>query len=236
MNSSGKVLILGASGGIGGEVARRLVADNWQVRALKRGAQMRDPEDGIQWIAGDALDGGQVAAAAAGCDVIVHAVNPPGYRHWRQQVLPMLRNTLQAAERQRALVVLPGTVYNYGPDAFPLIAEEAAQQPVTRKGAIRVAMELALKDYVQRGGRALIVRAGDFFGPRAGNNWFSQGLVKPGQLPESLATRGRSAWGISGPGCPTSPPPSPRCSPAGMSLSRSPAFICRATGTRTAAK
>ncbi len=93
MNSSGKVLILGASGGIGGEVARRLVADNWQVRALKRGAQIRDPEDGIQWIAGDALDGGQVAAAAAGCDVIVHAVNPPGYRHWRQQVLPMLRNT-----------------------------------------------------------------------------------------------------------------------------------------------
>lgn len=58
MNSSGKVLILGASGGIGGEVARRLVADNWQVRALKRGAQIRDPEDGIQWIAGDALDGG----------------------------------------------------------------------------------------------------------------------------------------------------------------------------------
>ncbi|MGF1094338.1 NAD-dependent epimerase/dehydratase family protein, partial [Klebsiella pneumoniae] len=187
MNSSGKVLILGASGGIGGEVARRLVADNWQVRALKRGAQMRDPEDGIQWIAGDALDGGQVAAAAAGCDVIVHAVNPPGYRHWRQQVLPMLRNTLQAAERQRALVVLPGTVYNYGPDAFPLIAEEAAQQPVTRKGAIRVAMELALKDYVQRGGRALIVRAGDFFGPRAGNNWFSQGLVKPGQLPRIIS-------------------------------------------------
>ncbi|ONG07516.1 hypothetical protein BXT92_16565 [Klebsiella pneumoniae] len=170
MNSSGKVLILGASGGIGGEVARRLVADNWQVRALKRGAQICGPADGMQWIAGDALDGGQVAAAAAGCDVIVHAVNPPGYRHWRQQVLPMLRNTLQAAERQRALVVLPGTVYNYGPDAFPLIAEEAAQQPVTRKGAIRVAMELALKDYVQRGGRALIVRAGDFFGPRAGNN------------------------------------------------------------------
>ncbi len=98
MNSSGKVLILGASGGIGGEVARRLVADNWQVRALKRGAQIRGPADGMQWIAGDALNAGQVAAAAAGCDVIVHAVNPPGYRHWRQQVLPMLHNTLQAAE------------------------------------------------------------------------------------------------------------------------------------------
>ncbi len=70
MNSSGKVLILGASGGIGGEVARRLAADNWQVRALKRGAQLHGPEEGMQWIAGDALDAGQVAAAAAGCDVI----------------------------------------------------------------------------------------------------------------------------------------------------------------------
>lgn len=190
MNSSGKVLILGASGGIGGEVARRLVADNWQVRALKRGAQMRDPEDGIQWIAGDALDGGQVAAAAAGCDVIVHAVNPPGYRHWRQQVLPMLRNTLQAAERQRALVVLPGTVYNYGPDAFPLIAEEAAQQPVTRKGAIRVAMELALKDYVQRGGRALIVRAGDFLVHAPEITGFLRGWSSLVSFPASLATRG----------------------------------------------
>jgi hypothetical protein len=37
---------------------------------------------------------------------------PPGYRHWRQQVLPMLRNTLQAAAQQRALVVLPGTTIN----------------------------------------------------------------------------------------------------------------------------
>ncbi len=102
----------------------------------------------------------------------------------------MLRNTLQAAERQRALVVLPGTVYNYGPDAFPLIAEEAAQQPVTRKGAIRVAMELALKDYVQRGGRALIVRAGDFLVHAPEITGFRRGWSSTVSFPESLATRG----------------------------------------------
>ena len=107
----------------------------------------------------------------------------------------MLRNTLQAAAQQRALVVLPGTVYNYGPDAFPLIDEAAVQRPVTRKGAIRVEMEQALEDYVQRGGRALIVRAGDYFGPRAGNNWFSQGLVKPGQLPRTINLPGASGVG-----------------------------------------
>ena len=32
-----------------------------------------------------------------------------------------------------------------------------------------------------RGRRALIVRAGDYFGPRTGNSWFAQGLVKPGR-------------------------------------------------------
>jgi nucleoside-diphosphate-sugar epimerase len=122
-----------------------------------------------------------VARAAQGCAVIVHAVNPPGYRDWGRRVLPMLDNTIAAAEENGALVVLPGTVYNYGPDAFPRIAEDAPQHPATRKGELRMRMEAALEAYAARGGRALIVRAGDFFGPRAGNNWFAQGLVKPGK-------------------------------------------------------
>ena len=57
----------------------------------------------------------------------------------------------------------------------------APQQPVTRKGAIRVAMEARLREAAAAGTPVLVVRAGDFFGPRAGNNWFTQGLVKPGQ-------------------------------------------------------
>jgi nucleoside-diphosphate-sugar epimerase len=137
--------------------------------------------DGIGWTAGDAMDRADVARAAQGCDIIVHAVNPPGYRDWDRLVLPMLDNTIAAAEANGALVVLPGTVYNYGPDAFPMIAEDAPQHPATRKGRLRVRMEAALRAYADRGGRALIVRAGDFFGPRAGNNWFAQGLVKPGK-------------------------------------------------------
>ncbi|MBV8398980.1 MAG: hypothetical protein JOZ17_09600, partial [Acetobacteraceae bacterium] len=113
--------------------------------------------------------------------VIVHAVNPPGYRNWAQLVLPMLENTIAAAITERATVVLPGTVYNYGPDALPVIAQDALQHPVTRKGAIRVELERRLRECTQQGARVIIVRAGDFFGPRVGNNWFSQGLVKPGR-------------------------------------------------------
>ena len=50
--------------------------------------------------------------------VIVHAVNPPGYRNWCKLVLPMLDNTISAARLTGARIVLPGTVYNFGPDAF----------------------------------------------------------------------------------------------------------------------
>lgn len=179
----GQALVLGATGGIGGEVARQLRAAGWQVRAMKRGVQVTLDAAGISWVPGDALNAADVLAAAQGCSVIVHAVNPPGYRRWAEWVLPMMDNTIAAARAVGATVVLPGTVYNYGPDVFAApIREDAPQNPVTRKGAIRVALEQRLADASASGEmRVIIVRAGDFFGPKAGNNWFAQGMVKPGQ-------------------------------------------------------
>lgn len=178
-NDKQTALVLGATGGIGGEVAQQLREAGWTVRALKRGVTP-GLRDGIDWRAGDAMDRQAVMQAANGCAVIVHAVNPPGYRRWSELVLPMLENTIAAAEAEGATVVLPGTVYNFGPDAFPVFDEDAPQRPVTRKGAIRVEMEQRLEAASRRGARVIIVRAGDFFGPKAGNNWFSQGLVKAG--------------------------------------------------------
>src|SRR6516162_6039131 len=181
MGNLAKVLVLGATGGIGGEVARQLRDAGWEVRALRRAAdQPTEQKHGITWVRGDALSREDVAAAAKGCSVIVHAVNPPGYRRWSELVLPMLDNTIAAAAAEQATVVLPGTVYNYGPDAFSDVTERSQQNPVTRKGAIRVEMERRLETFSSRGGRVLIVRAGDFFGPDAKNNWFSQGLIRPG--------------------------------------------------------
>ncbi|MFM9927449.1 NAD-dependent epimerase/dehydratase family protein [Variovorax sp. H27-G14] len=190
------VLVLGATGGIGGEVARQLRNAGWAVRALKRGgAEGETTKDGITWLAGDAMDAQAVRQAARGCAVIVHAVNPPGYRRWSELVLPMLDNTIAAAKAAGATIVLPGTVYNFGPDAFPLLTEDSPQHPATRKGAIRVEMERRLQDASRQGARVLIVRAGDFFGPTAGNNWFSQGLVKPGQPVKTVSYPGQAGVG-----------------------------------------
>ncbi|WP_175797294.1 NAD-dependent epimerase/dehydratase family protein [Burkholderia ambifaria] len=191
-----QALVLGASGGIGGEVARQLRDAGWQVRALKRGLDAGTVErDGITWIRGDALDRETVVRAARGCSVIVHAVNPPGYRNWSGQVLPMIDNTIAAATVAQATVVLPGTIYNYGPDAFPALREETPQHPTTRKGAIRVELERRLQVATAQGVRTIIVRAGDFFGAHAGNNWFGQGLVKAGRPVASISVPGRPGVG-----------------------------------------
>jgi len=108
----------------------------------------------------------------------VHAVNPPKYHNWAGLVLPMLDNTIAAAKISGARILLPGTIYNFGPEALrQKLTEHSPQNPLTRKGRIRVEMERRLEAASKSGVRTLIVRTGDYFGPRAGNTWFSQGLL-----------------------------------------------------------
>lgn len=173
-------LILGATGGVGGETAAALLARGWKVRALHRrpGDVAKSSDPRIEWVEGDAMDRASVIAAAAGASVIVHGVNPPGYKNWQGLALPMLESTIAAAQVVGARVVFPGTVYNFGPEVLPRVRETSPQAPRTKKGAIRVAMEKRLRE---SGVPVLVVRAGDFFGARAKNSWFSQGLVQPGK-------------------------------------------------------
>ncbi|MBS7741189.1 MAG: NAD(P)H-binding protein [Chelatococcus sp.] len=191
-----KALVLGATGGIGSEVAAKLVRSGWRVIALHRDPEGVGRDDRFGWVKGNAMVASDVAAASSGTSLIVHAVNPPAYRDWDKLVLPMLDNTIAAAEANGARILLPGTVYNYGPDAFPNIAEDAPQNAPTRKGRIRVEMERRLRRAADEGkARVLIVRAGDFFGPKAANNWFSQGLVKPGLQPRAITYPGKPGLG-----------------------------------------
>jgi nucleoside-diphosphate-sugar epimerase len=187
-------LVLGATGGVGSETAQALLARGWTVRALTRDPARAQRDfahlRGVDWQRGDALNREDVVAAAHGADAIIHAVNPPGYKNWKGLALPMLESSIAAAQASSARLVLPGTVYNFGPDAPAVIDESAPQRPVTRKGKIRVQMEERLREASRAGVGVLIVRAGDFFGPRAGNSWFSQGLVKPGRALRSVVYPG----------------------------------------------
>jgi nucleoside-diphosphate-sugar epimerase len=203
--SQATVLVIGATGGIGGAVARELLGQGWCVRALSRHADMPrriqagDPASRglskVLWLQGDAMNAADVLRAAQGVDFIVHAGNPPRYARWRELALPMLANALEAARATGARVVMPGNVYNFGPDVLGVpgvrdggqvvpLPETAPQHPVTGKGAVRVEMEQMLKQASEdphRPARSLVLRAGDFFGGHAPSSWFGTLLVKPGQ-------------------------------------------------------
>lgn len=189
-------LVIGATGSVGGAIATALSSRGWRIRGLNRdpiGAVNRIQGMAIEWVAGDAMISGDVVRAADGVSLVVHAANPPGYKNWKGLVLPMLESSIAGAKCAGARLILPGTVYNYGADAGDEVAEDAPQNPATRKGAIRVAMERRLKD---SGVKALIVRAGDFFAPSAvANNWFAQGLITPGKPLTSITDPGAPGIG-----------------------------------------
>jgi nucleoside-diphosphate-sugar epimerase len=191
-------LVLGATGGIGGEVAMKLIGRGWKVKALTR--NLKSPRvllhPDFEWFKGDSINASDVAKVAIGADVIVHAVNPPGYRDWEKVVLPMLDNSIAAAEESGARLLLPNGFYNYGVTAPDLIDENTPQVVSSRKGKIRKEMEEKLVAMVSRGkAKALVVRAGDFFGPRPGGNWFSQAMVQPGKPVSFIALPGKKGVG-----------------------------------------
>jgi nucleoside-diphosphate-sugar epimerase len=179
-----QVLVLGATGGVGSEIAKAFVAKGYAVSALARAKQATLA--GISWIQGDALDSAAVLKAAEGCSIIVHAVNPPRYQNWDKLVLPMMDNTIAAAKHCSARIILPGTLYNFGSGTRGPLCESTEQRPSTRKGRIRVELEQRLKQASEEGAKALIVRAGDFFGPHMGGNWFSGAYIKAGKTVRSI--------------------------------------------------
>ena len=191
-------LVIGATGGLGAEVARQLLAQGWQVRALTRHADMAARVaaykiagsgalgglGGVHWRRGDAMNAGDVYQAAQGANFIIHAANPPRYSRWRELALPMLSHAIAAARASGARLIMPGNVYNFGPDAGQCINEDAPQRPLTRKGAVRVEMEQMLRDAANdrhQAVRSLVLRAGDFFGGHAPASWFQTLMVKPGK-------------------------------------------------------
>ncbi|HLY79279.1 MAG TPA: NAD-dependent epimerase/dehydratase family protein [Caulobacteraceae bacterium] len=195
-------LVLGATGSFGAHAVQALIKHGWTIRALARDPVAAVAKLGartpIDWIQGDAMDRATVVAAARGAQLIVHAVNPPGYRNWKGTVLPMTENSIAAAKASGARLVVPGNVYNYAPDSGETIGEDAPQVPATRKGAIRVEMERRLRQVSDDDGvKVLILRAGDFFGPAAPNSalaWLAQksrgrvtGVYTPGPAAHAFA-------------------------------------------------
>ena len=139
-------LVLGASGGFGGQVAQALQAAGWRVNRYRRGSDM--------------------AAAAKGADLIVNGLNPPGYHNWAQLIPEITTSVLAAGRASGATLLVPGNVYPYGMEPAPW-GPDTPHRPVSRKGRIRAEMEAQYREAAGHGQRTILLRGGDFLLPGA---------------------------------------------------------------------
>jgi len=170
------VLILGANGRFGAAAVQAFADAGWRVLAQARRPQPTLPP-GAEALNISLGETEALAAAAAGAEVVLHAVNPP-YTDWEAQVMPLGRQGMDVAERLGALFMLPGTVYGYGEAMPALLAEDTPEHPTTSKGRLRVALEGEMSARAEAGRfRAVILRAGDFYGSGEGS-WLDLSIVK----------------------------------------------------------
>ncbi|MEO0982265.1 MAG: NAD(P)H-binding protein [Pseudomonadota bacterium] len=181
-----QVLILGAKGRFGRAASEAFSAAGWRVRAFARNWPQDAARFGAELITGDAFDAEAVVSAAADCDVIVNALNPP-YPRWKRDVPRLTANVIAAAKTSGAAVFLPGNVYNYGAGMPEVLTEDTPHKPTARKGRLREEMEEAYAVAADAGVRTVIVRAGDFLEREKTGNWFDTHIA-------AKAGRGRATY------------------------------------------
>jgi nucleoside-diphosphate-sugar epimerase len=163
-----RILVLGAAGRLGRAAAEAFRDAGWSVTSFVRpGAEKRAAR---RTKVVESEDRAALTEAARGADVLLHALNTP-YPQWNRLALPHLYAAIDAAEATGATLMFPGNVYNYGAAMPEVLDETTPMLPTTRKGILRETMEQRLREAADRGVRAIVVRAGDFFGGGRGA-WF----------------------------------------------------------------
>jgi nucleoside-diphosphate-sugar epimerase len=170
------ILITGATGFLGGALARRLLADGVRVRALVRSPQKADAlrEQGIEVVPGDVTDLDSLRRAAQGCSVVFHTAASFGRSYEEQYAVNVAgtQNVAQAtAEADATRIVHVSSISVYGFNHPDDVTEESPLAPGgdpyanTKKGG-----ELAVQRIAETQRLSFaICRPGMIYGPRSPN-------------------------------------------------------------------
>lgn len=163
-----RALVTGASGFVGSNVVRELLAAGYEVRALVRPTSNLRALSGlpIEYATGDVLDSPSVRAAATGCDVLFHTAAVFSYwGHSEQQLFEVsvdgTRTVLDAASAAGVRrVVLTSSSVALGSSTRAVVRDESAQiaddEPAPAYFHAKAAQERSAMDYAKKLGVELI--------------------------------------------------------------------------------
>jgi nucleoside-diphosphate-sugar epimerase len=167
--------VTGATGLLGGALARRLAAEDARVRALVRSPHKADfirGVDGIEMVQGDVTDAARMRELIAGCDIVFHCAAAFGNREQQQRVnVEGTRCVMQAsAEAQTKRVIHVSSLAVYGYAKYGILREDepiipTAHEPYsqTKAEGETVVREIASQHHISY----VIIRPGMIYGPRA---------------------------------------------------------------------
>lgn len=162
-----RVLVLGASGGMGYSIVRELLDRGIQVKAFARTKEKLEKlygkDQNVTIITGDIFQVEDLKRAADDVDVIFQSANIP-YPEWEEKLELFMRNILIAARENGAKLAVVDNIYAYGRSGGKMVTEEFPKNPHTKKGRIRLNVENVIK---QSSVDALIAHFPDFYGPNA---------------------------------------------------------------------
>lgn len=171
-----KVVVLGLNGHIGKAAALAFLAAGWNVAGMARTDKHRIA--GVRFVGGDAGSVEDMRRAIGDADVVVNALNLP-YHQWdKGRMEAQMGRVIEALGTVGRTVLFPGNIYNFSAsDRF--VTPATRQIPQTPRGAIRIRVEQLFEAAAARGDiQAIVLRAGDFYGPGSTNDWFDLALFR----------------------------------------------------------